>query len=167
MLICFMAANQSTVFPWPQRLVQRWTYKQSGPIRVFIVIHIGTLRKRSPTSISIAKLRGCDSNVMCGHRINLAKRTLLKLIQEEGWREGTTLASSLEHWLHYPRLAWSHPENPPLDRGLVMRTIQNQFHLLLTWFELDFCLLQLKETFFKTLTRCQAISQTPFCLYLS
>lgn len=70
---------------------------QSGPIRVFIVIHTGALRRRSPTSNGIAKLGGHESKVLCGHHINHAKRTLLKLSQEEGWREGTTLASSLEH----------------------------------------------------------------------
>lgn len=168
-----MLVNQSTRFPSLQWVVQRWFYiyghiSQSGPIGVFIVICIWALRKRSPSSTNISNLGGCESKAVCGHHINHVKRMLLKLSQEESQRtEGTTLASSLEYWLHQPRLAWSHPESPPLDWCLVMRTIQNQFHLLLTWFELDVCHLQLKETFLKTLTRCWAIGQTPFSLYLS
>lgn len=66
------------------------------------MICIWALRKRNPPSTSISKLGGCESKDVCGHHINHVKRVLLKLSQEEslrteGWREGTTLASSLEY----------------------------------------------------------------------
>lgn len=67
----------------------------------------------------------------------MVRRSQEKASRAEGWREGTALASSLEHRLHQPRLPWSHPENPPLGWCLAVRAIPTQLRLLLTWSDLD------------------------------
>lgn len=95
------------------------------PIRVFFYhdSFIG-LGKRSPPPSIISELGGCESKALCGHHISHVKRICVERSQEkasraEGWRKGTALASSLEHWLYQPRLTWSSPENPPLEWCLV------------------------------------------------
>lgn len=123
---------------------------QAGPIRVFIAILLWALGKRSPLSPSMCKVEGCGARALSEHLTSHVKRTLLKWNQVEAsrakrWSEGTASASSLEHRLYQARLIWSLLEKPPLDWLLVMRATWNQFHLVLTWLELDFCHLAIEK----------------------
>lgn len=88
--------------------------------RSYYDLFIGLGKRNTPSS----ELGGCESKALHGHHISHVKRICVERSQEkasraEGWRKGIALAFSLEHWLYQPRLAWSSPENLPLEWCLV------------------------------------------------
>lgn len=150
MPIGFMLAHHSTIFPWPQWLIQSWTYSQAGPVMVFIGIPVWASGKEVLLPLALVNQESvspkcCVAILSTMWREPVWEWSQEEAIRSEGWREGTDLIIFLLYWTYQPRLALSHTENPLLDWWLVMNSIQNQLHLLLTWFELDICHLHIPQ----------------------
>lgn len=123
---------------------------QAGPVRVFIGIPVWASGKEVLLPLALVNQefvspKCCVAILSTMWREPVWEWSQEEAIRSEGWREGTDLIISLLYWTYQPRLALSHTENPLLDWWLVMNSIQNQLHLLLTWFELDICHLHIPQ----------------------
>lgn len=98
----------------------------------------------------------------------MLRRSQEQASRAEGWREGTALVSSLEHWLHQPRLPWSHPENPPLGWYLAARAVTTLLRLLLTWSDFDSVICSWKRCASNHLRCARQLSRhLPLCISLN